>query len=109
MEVTLDYKVPPDSWHVTERSETMMITREPASAVVRDSEIEAHVRPRWENYPIALKSIGGRSVEEAEGTVQAQTTGFGEDSRVSFWRFLGNTVLVCTLGVIGAVSSNALV
>src|SRR5438105_6598587 len=64
MEITLDYKVPPDSWHVTERSETMMITREAASAVVRDSEIEAHVRPRWENYPIALKTIGGRSVEE---------------------------------------------
>jgi multiple sugar transport system permease protein len=42
-------------------------------------------QPRWGNYPEALSSMGG------------------------FWTFLGNTLLVCGLGVVGAVLSNAIV
>lgn len=108
VEVTRDYPVPPDSWHVTERSPTKMVTRELASAVVPESAIEVRIKPRWENFRIALATIGGRSVEEAEGTVQAIVSG-GEDANVSFWRFLANTLIVCVLGVIGSVFSNALV
>src|SRR5437899_2379583 len=53
---------------------------------------DGHVQPRWENYREALTSMGGRGA-----------------ARVSFATFLGNTLLVCVLGVIGAVLSNALV
>lgn len=53
---------------------------------------DGRIQFRWENYPQALASMGG--------------TGTGA---VSFWTFLGNTMLVCVLGVIGAVLSNALV
>ncbi len=53
---------------------------------------DGHVQPRWENYPQALASMGGTGA-----------------AAVSFWRFLGNTLLVCGLGVIGAMLSNAFV
>src|SRR5436309_9867512 len=40
---------------------------------------------QWQNYPRALPSMGG------------------------FWTFLGSTLFVCTLGVVGAVLSNVVV
>lgn len=54
--------------------------------------------PRWENYRTALAAMGGR---EGLGT--------GNDARVSFWLFLGNTLLVAGLGCVGAVLSNAII
>lgn len=111
MEVTLDHRVneSPAAWKVTERSATKMRTHELATAVVAASEIEVRVKPRWENYRIALATMGGRSIEEAEGTVGRRETGVGRDTAVSFWIFLRNSLLVCILGVIGAVLSNAII
>ena len=97
------------SWHVTELSPTKIRPHELAWDVVPLSEIESHIRPRCENYPMALKTMGGRSLEEAEGTVSRRATGIGEDTDVSFTTFLRNTLWVCVLGVIGAVISNAVV
>ncbi len=109
MEVTRDYRVGETAWHVTERSETNIRKGKLAEAVVEESAIESEVRPRWENYPLALKTIGGRSVAEVEGTVQTRATGVGVDTDVSFLQFLGNTLFVCIFGVIGAVLSSAVV
>jgi len=111
MEVTLDHEVSesPETWHVTERSPTKMRTKELATAVVPRSEIEMELKPRWENYRIALATMGGRSIEEAEGTVAKRETGIGQDTAVNFVVFLRNTLLVCGLGVIGAVFSNAII
>ncbi len=53
---------------------------------------DGRIQPRWDNYRDALASMGGTGA-----------------TAVSFWTFLGNTLLVCVLGVIGAVLSNALV
>ncbi len=50
------------------------------------------IAPRWENYREALASFSGRGA-----------------ATVPFWRFLANTTLVCALGVVGAVLSNAIV
>lgn len=101
--------VEPGAWHVTERSQTKVRSRELRSDVLAESEITSSVKPRWENFRIALATMGGKSVEEAEGSVTALETGVGEDSAVSFWKFLSNTLVVCLLGVIGAVFSNAII
>ncbi len=52
---------------------------------------DGSLQPRWENYRAALATMGGK------------------DGRVTFWTFLGNTLLVCGLGVVGAVLSNAVI
>lgn len=52
---------------------------------------DGSLQPRWENYRVALAAMGGR------------------DAGVTFWTFLGNTLVVCVLGVIGAVLSNAII
>lgn len=111
MEVTLDHKVSesPEVWRVIERSPTKIVTRKLISADVPASEIETRIKPRWENYRIALATMGGGSIEEAEGTVTRRETGMGEDTAVSFVLFLRNTLLVCILGVIGSVVSNAII
>ena len=99
----------PGWWVVTERSSTdKTLTAGRARDVVPADAIEEHVRFRWENYPKALAAMGGRSVEEIEGTV-ARRTPAAEDADVSFFTFLANTVIVCVLGVIGTVLSNAMV
>lgn len=107
--VTLLKNVEKDSWRVTERSPTKMRTRELAWDIVPASAIEVRVRPRWENYPMALRTMGGKSIEEVEGTVKPRESGIGKDTAVAFPRFLLNTLTVCVLGVIGAVISNAIV
>ncbi len=76
--------------HVTERGVT---DRSPRWDIVPPNMIESRIRFRWENYPKALA---------------AMSSGAG-DRHVSFWRFLGNTLVVCVLGVIGTVLSNAIV
>ena len=99
----------PGWWVVTQRSATdKTIEAGLARDVVPPEAIEEHVRFRWENYPKALAAMGGRSVEASEGTV-ARRAPTAEDAEVSFLTFLANTVIVCVLGVIGTVLSNAMV
>jgi multiple sugar transport system permease protein len=113
VEVTRDYPVPgrPGDWHVTERLPapaglpTGVGFRVPGSAIVPATEIETRIQPRWDNYRTALATMGGRGASAVDGT----TTGIGLDAQVSFFTFLCNTLLVCVLGVIGAVLSNAII
>lgn len=65
-------------------------TRVPAWDIVPSDAVEMTIQPRWRNFPTALSRLGGTD-------------------RVSFWRFLGNTLIVCVLGVVGTVLSNAIV
>jgi len=110
LEVTPDHFIAEsNAWHVTERSATKMRQRTLAQAVVPAAEIEARIAPRWQNYRLALATMGGRSVEEVEGTIVVRETGIGEDTAVSFTTFLRNTLVVCLLGVFGAVLSNAII
>lgn len=101
--------VAPGAWHITERSPTVSITHTLAWDIVPESAIESHIAPRWGNYRLALQTMGGRGVDEFQGTVAARQTGVGVDTAVSFGTFLWNTLLVCILGSLGAVFSNALV
>ncbi len=102
-------EVAPGWWHVTEFSATKVRPHELSWDVAPESALEARIRPRWENYPNALATMGGRSLEEVEGSVETRGTGVSEDTVVSFRTFLRNTLLVCVLGVIGSVFSNALI
>jgi len=107
--VTILRTVDPGAWHVTERSETKVRRRELAWDVVPESEITSRGAPRWDNYPKALATMGGRELEEVEGSMASRSSGISEDTHVGFTTFLTNTIIVCVLGVIGAVLSNALV
>jgi multiple sugar transport system permease protein len=101
--------IEPGAWHVTERSETKVRQHELKWDVVPESEIDTQAAPRWDNYPKALTTMGGRDLEEVEGSMAARTSGVGEDTHVGFVVFLTNTLLVCALGVAGAVLSNAVI
>lgn len=111
LEVTLGAEEPgqPGYRRVTERSETKIINRPLATGLVREADIETKILPRWDNYRVAMETMGGRSIDEVQGTVSAGETGRGLDSTVTFTTFLTNTLLVCLLGCLGAVISNALV
>lgn len=101
--------VEPGWWQVTERSQASKFAEKDLRRdVVPRTAIETRVKFRVDNYPKALASMGGRSLEEIEGFVD-QTTYVGEDAQVSFLTFFWNTVVVCVLGVIGTVLSNAIV
>jgi multiple sugar transport system permease protein len=84
--------------HVTERLGSAS-PREvnPRWDIVAPEALESKIQFRWKNYPEALASLGG-SAESSDGT-----------GSVSFWVFLGNTLIVCVLGVIGTVFSNAII
>jgi multiple sugar transport system permease protein len=99
----------PGDWLVSERSSSSKSQeRSPRRAIVGPSSVETEVSPRWENYPKALAALGGKSMEEIEGFVEgAQQPSL--DAEVSFFTFFANTLIVCVLGVIGTVLSNALV
>jgi multiple sugar transport system permease protein len=101
----------PGDWLVTQRSESSKsLDKDATRAVVPPSSIETMVLPRWENYPKAFAALGGKSMEEIEGFVAPSgEAAKGADDEVSFFTFFGNTLLVCVLGVIGTVLSNALV
>lgn len=109
MEVTRDTEVSPGMWKVTEFSPGNLRTHKLATAVVPASGIETHIRPRWSNYPKALATMGGENFEVGQGVLSERHFAENEDSDVSFWTFLGNTLTVCLLGVAGSVFSNALV
>ena len=84
--------------HVTERREAGAARdANPRWDVVPPESVESTIRFSWENYPRALASLGG-SADSADGT-----------GSVGFWVFLSNTLIVCGLGVIGTVLSNAIV
>lgn len=84
--------------HVTERrADGAARDFVPRWDVVPPPAVESRIKFRWENYPRALAELGGR------------TGAAGGRGDVSFWVFLGNTLIVCVLGVIGTVFSNAIV
>jgi multiple sugar transport system permease protein len=110
LEVTRDFYLPAsNAWQVTERSATKIIARPLAKAIVPATDIESQIEPRWRNYRDALATMGGKSIEEVEGSVSPQRTGLSRDAKVSFWTFLGNTLTICLLGCLGTVLSNALI
>ena len=109
MEVTRDAEVSPGMWHVTEFSTETWRARKPLSAVVPAASIETHIRPRWSNYPRALAVMGGENLDFDASNLPHHAYASNEDANVSFWVFLGNTLTICVLSVIGAVFSNALV
>jgi multiple sugar transport system permease protein len=109
MEVTRDSEVAPGLWHVTEFSATTWRTHPAATAVLPASQIESVIRLRWDNYPRALATMGGESLDFDPSLLPKHAFATNEDTDVSFWTFLGNTLTVCVLGVIGSVLSNALV
>jgi len=53
--------------------------------LVRDAAIQSRIAPRWENFGQAMRAMG------------------------DFWRYFGNTVVLCVLNVIGMVLSSSLV
>ena len=67
----------------------------PAWDVLPRSEVASRIRFRWDNYPRALAALGG----DAEA----------DRHRVGFWTFLGNSLTVAVLGVLGTVLSNAII
>jgi multiple sugar transport system permease protein len=92
---------------VTERSETQQLARELVSDYVAPDKVESSVRLRWENFPVALATMGGRTIEEVEGSTGEIST--GADAGIGFTTFLTNTIIVCVLGVMGTVFSNAII
>ena len=100
-------RVAPGLVQVTERSKTSKVAeKDLRRAVLPRSAIETRVKFRWDNYPKSLTAMGGRSLDDIETTgVKAAATG----DAVSFFTFLGNTLIVCVLGVIGTVLSNAII
>ena len=110
VEVTRDYEVEPGKWHVTEYSSASVRPHDLASAIVPASQIETSIRPRWENYPTALATIGGGNIQQAQkGAGAPPSLGTGEDAHVPFLKIVANTLTVCCLGAVGAVLSAALV
>lgn len=98
----------PGQWHVTAVDRTFTRGRVPQWDVVPASAIETRIQPRWENFPLAMATLGGRSLDEAMGREKAPASE-GQDSDVTFFQLLFNTLKVCLLGVTGAVLSNALI
>ncbi|HYP17183.1 MAG TPA: carbohydrate ABC transporter permease [Opitutus sp.] len=92
------HRVAPGWLRVTERlSNAGSASQIPRWDVVPPEAVSTQVKFRWDNYPRALAALGGAA---------DPTTGEGG---VSFWVFLSNTLIVCVLGVIGTVFSNAII
>jgi multiple sugar transport system permease protein len=85
------------SWHVTQRLGRELGESGPAPLwdVLPKGQIDSRIRFRWDNYPRALAALGGDSESDRH--------------RVGFWTFLGNSLAVALLGVVGTVISNAIV
>ena len=109
MEVTLGPEASPGMRKVTEASTEDVRSHKLLTAIVPESSIETSIRPRWNNYPKALATMGGQNYDVGQDAVPGQKFAENEDAHVSFWTFLGNTLTICILSVIGAVFSNALV
>lgn len=91
------YRAEPGWWRVTER-EISAPGAPRRWAYVPPADLEASVRPRWRNYPEALERMGGLPVPRDSPAAA---------TRVEFTQFFRNTMLVCVLGVIGTLFSNA--
>jgi multiple sugar transport system permease protein len=94
---TMVHPVAAGSWHVSQRLDREIgdTGPQPIWDVLPRDQIESRVKVRWENYPRALAALGG----DAEA----------DRHRVGFWTFLGNSLTVAILGVLGTVISNAIV
>ncbi len=97
----------PGWWLVEERSATKVVTSAPRREVVPPEGISTSVKFRWDNFRVALASMGGRSVEAVEGTVEERAP--NPETDAGFPTFFINTLTVCGLGVLGTVLSNALI
>ena len=95
-------------WRVTVVDRTYARGRVLQWDVVPGSAIATRILPRWENFRLAMATLGGRSLGEVQGTEEVLANE-GEDSNVTFFDLLLNTLTVCVLGVAGAVFSNALI
>jgi len=89
-------------WRVTEKMAPAAAgqRREPAWDIVPASAVSSELRFHWENYPEALERMGDPGAGVAGGAPAA--------SRTPCWQFFANSLIVCVLGVIGTVLSNAL-
>ncbi|HEU5078911.1 MAG TPA: carbohydrate ABC transporter permease [Opitutaceae bacterium] len=96
----VEYKVLPGWWHVTQRIEKKSGHDQPKWDFLPNERIESHIHLRWRNYPEALSRLDGGTDDQA--SLQAK-------HRVSFWRFLGNSLIICVFGVAGTVVSNAII
>jgi multiple sugar transport system permease protein len=96
-EYAVVHPVSPGWEHVSQRLEHELGAIGPAPAwdIVPKTAIETHVKFRWDNYPKALASLGGGDQPGRE--------------HVGFWTYLGNSMTVAVLGVIGTVFSNAII
>jgi multiple sugar transport system permease protein len=85
------------SWHISQRLEHEIGETGPAPIwdILPRDRVDSHVKFRWANYPRALAALGG----DAEA----------DRHRVGFWTFLGNSLTVAVLGVLGTVISNAII
>jgi multiple sugar transport system permease protein len=94
---TVVHPVAAGSWHVSQRLDRAIgdLGPQPIWDVLPRDRIDSRVKIRWENYPRALAALGG----DAEA----------DRHRVGFWTFLGNSLTVAVLGVLGTVISNAIV
>ncbi len=94
---TVVHPVAAGSWHVSQRLDRSIGDRgpQPLWDVLPRDQVDSHVKIRWENYPRALAALGG----DAEA----------DRHRVGFWTFLGNSLTVAILGVLGTVISNAII
>jgi multiple sugar transport system permease protein len=88
-----------ENWiHVTERVDVRNDgAGSPRWDVIAPTALDSRIAFRWQNYPEALASLGD-GAESSDGR-----------GSVSFWVFLSNTLIVCVLGVIGTVLSNAII
>jgi multiple sugar transport system permease protein len=95
------YRVEPGWWRATEKlPRTAPAGTNPRWRFVPPESVESRIVFRWENYPDALNRLDGGSDDPAS---------LASKHRVSFWRFTGNSLIVCVLGVLGTVFSNAIV
>lgn len=77
----------------------------PPRDVVPPAAITTRIQPRWENYPQALAAMRGTP----PAVPGAPPRPPNPEQDAGFPQFFWNTIIVCVLGVIGAVLSNALV
>lgn len=75
--------------------------------IVPPSAVETRIRPRWENFPLALASMAGALGEPAESG--AENARPATELPAGFARFAANTLIICVLSVVGTLLSNAIV
>jgi multiple sugar transport system permease protein len=97
---TLVHRAEPGWYYIKERIATEAIDAPADWDVVPAEHIEARPRLFIENYPTAIRRMG---------LVNVWIPLVGERTIPIFWLYLRNTLIVCTLGVIGTLISCSLV